>query len=107
MPGPARPWSSIRAILLQGISYIHLIPDRYQRRYLLTLSSLILREFTSDFVKLGTVAKLLQSFFFLGVFLTLDMIRTNRLLLLSSIHKSGRIKAITQHHESRIRLQNM
>jgi hypothetical protein len=41
---------------------------------ILTLSSLIFREFTGNLVKFGAIAELLKGFFFLGVFLALDIV---------------------------------
>jgi hypothetical protein len=36
--------------------------------------SLIFREFTGNLVKFGAIAELLEGFFFLGVFLALDIV---------------------------------
>lgn len=59
------------------LALFHFVPLRVP-----TLSSLVLREFTSDFIKLGAIAKLLQGFFFLGVFFALDIIRMSDLTTL-------------------------
>jgi hypothetical protein len=48
--------------------------ENYHRQLKLTLSGLVLRVFPCYIVELGTATQLLESFFFLGMFLALGVI---------------------------------
>ena len=94
MQDPEHPESSIPMSHLQDeVSLVHVIDSAYgiwnkeswtgspldvwreqRRNDKLTLSSLIFREFTGNLVKFGAIAELLEGFFFLGVFLALDIV---------------------------------